>query len=370
MSGNVAFRAFDFIARKVRSDSTVAGSRLEEAEGSAIGDAGLAPLTNAMLTALQANGMTLLARPNDGSAFLPICSVPAGVSEAISPEHLSHFPREAATWVSASSLAIAWRSIGGTQQMCALLSFRDLDDDGRQVAQEIAESQRSLWGAFLHHWWLSTAQARQIHALENSLHALDFGVVLIRGDGAIQFANMAAETLLATGDGLRRHRSRLQATNLADGVRLQVAINHVLATGGDPAAPARQAPIVRLRRVGGKPLILVVVPVEQDGGGDDLTAALTYIFDPQLDTERLLLPVCSMFGLSPSERRLATLIAGGATVTEAAEAMHIRLPTARSYLKQIFIKTDTSRQAELTSLLLSSGVRLDRRIIADHSAMV
>jgi DNA-binding CsgD family transcriptional regulator len=37
--------------------------------------------------------------------------------------------------------------------------------------------------------------------------------------------------------------------------------------------------------------------------------------------------------------------------------MHVTEQTARSYLKQIFVKTETNRQAELVRLMLTSSVR-------------
>ena len=62
-----------------------------------------------------------------------------------------------------------------------------------------------------------------------------------------------------------------------------------------------------------------------------------------------------LFDLTSSESRLAAEIASGATLDMAAENLGLTVSTVRTYLKQIFSKTDTSRQAELVRLIMSYG---------------
>ena len=69
-------------------------------------------------------------------------------------------------------------------------------------------------------------------------------------------------------------------------------------------------------------------------------------------------PVCRLHGLSQSETRLTCALIGGESLGCAAKIIGVREQTARSYLKQIFVKTDTNRQAELVQLMLKSAVRL------------
>ena len=53
------------------------------------------------------------------------------------------------------------------------------------------------------------------------------------------------------------------------------------------------------------------------------------------------------FGLSPAEARLVVLLFAGASLRSCAKALGIKYETARSYLKSVFQKTGTHRQAEL-----------------------
>jgi DNA-binding CsgD family transcriptional regulator len=58
------------------------------------------------------------------------------------------------------------------------------------------------------------------------------------------------------------------------------------------------------------------------------------------------------FRLTPSEAKLACVIASGASPYIAARELKISRETARNQLKSVFAKTDTHRQSELVALLL------------------
>jgi len=58
-----------------------------------------------------------------------------------------------------------------------------------------------------------------------------------------------------------------------------------------------------------------------------------------------------VFGLSPAESRLASVIAGGTSLEGAARRFGIARETARNQVKAVFAKTDTHKQSELVSLL-------------------
>jgi DNA-binding CsgD family transcriptional regulator len=58
------------------------------------------------------------------------------------------------------------------------------------------------------------------------------------------------------------------------------------------------------------------------------------------------------FKLSKAEARVATLLADGLSPRMIADRLNVSIHTVRSQLQAIFSKTETSRQAELTSLIL------------------
>lgn len=61
-----------------------------------------------------------------------------------------------------------------------------------------------------------------------------------------------------------------------------------------------------------------------------------------------------LFGLLPSEARLAWTLAQGNSIQQSAELLGITVETARNYSKKVYSKTGTSRQAELVRIILSS----------------
>jgi DNA-binding CsgD family transcriptional regulator len=61
------------------------------------------------------------------------------------------------------------------------------------------------------------------------------------------------------------------------------------------------------------------------------------------------------FCLTPSEAKLACIIARGAPPYIAARELKISRETARNQLKSVFVKTNTHRQSELVALLMQVG---------------
>jgi DNA-binding CsgD family transcriptional regulator len=62
--------------------------------------------------------------------------------------------------------------------------------------------------------------------------------------------------------------------------------------------------------------------------------------------------------LTPAEARLAVALTQGQTLEQAAERLAIRYETARTHLRRILEKTQTSRQADLMMLLSAFDGRL------------
>lgn len=68
--------------------------------------------------------------------------------------------------------------------------------------------------------------------------------------------------------------------------------------------------------------------------------------------------VSTLFGLTPTESRLAVMLADGCSLQEIATALGITEQTARTYSKRIFSKTGASRQSDLVRLVLTSLANL------------
>jgi DNA-binding CsgD family transcriptional regulator len=65
-----------------------------------------------------------------------------------------------------------------------------------------------------------------------------------------------------------------------------------------------------------------------------------------------------LYGLTPSEAKIAELLASGTDLPKAAILLNIGLSTVRTHLQRIYGKTDTHHQSELVALLLAGPARL------------
>ncbi|WP_246690135.1 helix-turn-helix transcriptional regulator [Methylobacterium sp. WL7] len=102
-------------------------------------------------------------------------------------------------------------------------------------------------------------------------------------------------------------------------------------------------------RASRRPLIMSTILVPVLGEKEPHTVLIL------IDLERTPRPNTTalerIFGLTVAEARLAAVLAGGATVAEAAIAHKVSVATVRTQLAAIFAKTHTSRQAELVMLV-------------------
>jgi DNA-binding CsgD family transcriptional regulator len=79
-----------------------------------------------------------------------------------------------------------------------------------------------------------------------------------------------------------------------------------------------------------------------------------FITDPERPPDSPLETLARLYGLTPAESRLLHKLMIGCTLEEAACQLQISVKTARSQMKRVFLKTDTSRQSEVLRLVLGS----------------
>jgi len=198
----------------------------------------------------------------------------------------------------------------------------------------------------------AAAAARQ--ALTDTLDRLPRGVLLLDARLAVKFANLYAEEVLAAGDGLRRDRDGLQAARPAD----SAALRALVAGASNPAAggPASAGGYLAVRRPSlRRPLELLVTPLTPELAmvGAGRAVAAVFLVDPERCLELPHEALRELYGLTPAEARLASLLAEGVGLPEAAGQLGISRETAKSTLHTIFAKTDTRRQSELVRRLLT-----------------
>jgi DNA-binding CsgD family transcriptional regulator len=185
---------------------------------------------------------------------------------------------------------------------------------------------------------------------------LNFGWIALNSQGCVVETSPEAARVLQHGRGLKTARNgRLLAVDTAADRRLAAAIR-LLAGPSDGSAGARTQAI----NVSQDPWMeLLLTRAHRDGQLlSGAPAVIAYLQgDSRSDADRHE-QIAQLFGLLPSEARLALALSRGLSIAEAAQALGLTIETARNYSKKIYAKTGTRGQSDLVRLILTSVLAL------------
>jgi DNA-binding CsgD family transcriptional regulator len=195
---------------------------------------------------------------------------------------------------------------------------------------------------------LSKAVGRAALAgISNGLDLVPHAALAFDRQGFVLQTNTAAERLF--DEEVRVANRRLVVRDDA----ARAALDGVIARLNlAPHNAAIVTPPIVVRRRTKRPLIMRLMPVDGVARDPFLGARALLVFTDMSQQVRPPLDLLAQaFGLSPSEARLAAIMATGISTEHAAEELGISRATARNQLKAIFAKTATHRQGELIALL-------------------
>lgn len=180
-----------------------------------------------------------------------------------------------------------------------------------------------------------------------ALDSMAQSVIFVTEQGRVIYCNSAAEKLLRRGKGLALRSGRLWAGDPPTQQHLSALLRR--------NEPARESVVV-CRGDDESPLIVWAVPLSQKHVGvvapqPTVMLLIRDAAEPRAPATELL---CRLYRLTPAEARLARALVAGGGLRRAAAAADMSYETARWYLKLLFQKTSTSRQADLVARLLSS----------------
>ena len=186
------------------------------------------------------------------------------------------------------------------------------------------------------------------------------GVIQLDRSGRVAAANDAARDILHRDDGLAERDGTLVAWLPTDNLRLQRLVAAALPASGC-GTPTGGSMTLR-RRSGGMRLRLHVSPVgvAQADFGARRVAALVLAVDPSYRSRIDPGPVAVALGLTPSESRVAALLAEGRSVRDVAAQTGYREGYVRWLLKQVYKKNNLSGQVALVRLVLAVDSLLKR----------
>lgn len=182
-------------------------------------------------------------------------------------------------------------------------------------------------------------KAHELSELAATMDTLAAAVVISDASGRIHKTNMAADAMLAGGDGVGISEGRLKIHNETARDALKAALAQ------DSSEP--QSCIIPV--ADGSKLYAVVVKLD---GGTGRRAIFLKREEP--DIPAIGKHLSAVFGLSPREVSVVVPLLQGRSPADIAALLGISMPTARTHLQRLFKKTGTQSQTDLVRVILQS----------------
>jgi DNA-binding CsgD family transcriptional regulator/PAS domain-containing protein len=188
--------------------------------------------------------------------------------------------------------------------------------------------------------------------LRSALESLATPALIIEPDGAILFRNRAADAELAAREVLREHRGRLVAVT-PDALRL-------LASLASPISRKAQTGLdAFLTDATGRTLHVTWAVLEQ--AGEEIGSPILLLLrEPEAALTTPLASAASLYRFTAAEIQVLGQILQGRALADVADILGLARSTVKTHLEAIYRKTQTNRQAELVSRIMSLASPLRR----------
>ncbi len=161
------------------------------------------------------------------------------------------------------------------------------------------------------------------------------GVIFAGAGGRVMAANRPAQQILSLKDGLEFSREFLRTALPQE----TSALRNCIAAGRAPV-------FLSLSRPSGKrPLSVLIRSLSQDrdASSSERPVAVVFVSDPDQRLHVDPAAVKDLYGLTPAEAAVASLVGVGQPVLEAARRLGVQTNTVRVQLKQVYAKTGARR---------------------------
>lgn len=193
-----------------------------------------------------------------------------------------------------------------------------------------------------------------VQALTDTLDRLTICALFLSGTGRILRANHAARCLLDAREVALSKDGYLELTHRAANLQMQELIARAFECPRDANARAF-AEVMPLENSVHRHIGLLIRSLQPHGRAcRDSAPAVVVYFAGSGQAQPIERLVTQLFDLTPSEAHLATLLATGSSLSEAAEKLGLTENTVRTYCKTILNKVGVRRQTELVRLILRS----------------
>jgi DNA-binding CsgD family transcriptional regulator/PAS domain-containing protein len=192
------------------------------------------------------------------------------------------------------------------------------------------------------------AEAEVLHCL---LDSVTTGIIVTNASAEVLEINRASTRILSARDGMFLDGKRIRLTCRDQNAEFQRVLKSV-SSPDDGQQSCRMLSVSRpsLRR----PYSVAVVPPKLATSGSlfpHSATAVVFVTDPDAGFVTDPCSFESLFGFTKAESRLADALVAGLSLNEISEQNRLTVNTLKTQLKNVFRKTNTSRQAELVLLL-------------------
>jgi DNA-binding CsgD family transcriptional regulator len=199
-------------------------------------------------------------------------------------------------------------------------------------------------------------QSSSEHLFEEALNLLSIAIFVIGSDHKVIWMNRRGRSLVDSKNGILMTNGRLRGETPTQ----TREIDEVLArtTARQPLANRERLVLARpvARRSGSQPLRLVAMAVPDADPAKPSQDPFSILYIGDDESHRVSHPelLRALFGLTPTEARIAAEVANGLSLKEVAGELRLGTGTVRWHAKRIMSRTETSRQAQLVRMILLS----------------
>ncbi|MCB5945201.1 hypothetical protein [Acidocella sp. KAb 2-4] len=234
----------------------------------------------------------------------------------------------------------------------AWLSMARADEDFSAAEEELLARLTKHFRQSLRSRIVLERQRQQSSVADDVFSRLNFGWITIDTTGSIVEVSPSAHRMMVQNPGLTISKNgRLNANSPAVQRKLFASLTHICSA---------VAPRPRALNISDDPwLNLLLVPLVRPAISTARTPVMiAYLQGDTRTTADRHEQIAELFGLLPSEARLAWALSRGQSIAEAAENLSLTIGTARNYSKKIYSKMGARGQADLVRFILSSVLAL------------
>jgi DNA-binding CsgD family transcriptional regulator/PAS domain-containing protein len=223
---------------------------------------------------------------------------------------------------------------------------RDFTDGAAQLLQALHVPLRA---AVRSYWALERIRELE-RAPEIAYRVLPEAVLVLRADGAVEYANPAADAILARGELLAAANGQLVRAGSFGPDKVRLLLSAAL------RGVAQQVGICADGRSGSAAGVLHLMPLPRDTAFEARwphgSILATLQLRPVVESGVKLPLVARRFGLTGAEADVLRGLSSGASAKQIAEHRQAQVSTVRTQIRGLLEKTGSRRQADLVRLML------------------